>query len=134
MLSVRCFVVMTHVPVQENQLCKSINEKQKFDKYNNQGCYARKRESTRTLYQWLPLIIACQALFFRLPDIILRVSDSLLGYGSSKVVGLVRGYKNLRSIDRTALAREMANYYVNRRNIEIPVGKMVTDLYWSNSC
>jgi hypothetical protein len=40
----------------------------------------------------------------------LRVSDSLLGYGSSKVVGLVRGYKNLRSIDRTALAREMANY------------------------
>lgn len=72
--------------------------------------YTRKRESTRTLYQWLPLIIACQALFFRLPDIILRVGDSLLGYGSSKVVGLVRGYKNLRSIDRTALAREMANY------------------------
>ncbi|XP_071155438.1 innexin unc-7-like [Mytilus edulis] len=73
--------------------------------------YNRRKDSRRTLYQWLPVIIACQALFFRLPDVLLRVFDSLFGYGSSKIVGLVRGYKSLSAIDRTALARELANYF-----------------------
>jgi hypothetical protein len=33
-----------------------------------ENLYKDKSENNRTLYQWLPLILVFQALFFRIPD------------------------------------------------------------------
>jgi hypothetical protein len=37
-----------------------------------ENLYKDNPENKRTLYQWLPLIVAFQALFFRIPDVMLQ--------------------------------------------------------------
>jgi hypothetical protein len=68
------------------------------------------QEWERTLYQWLPLILAFQALFFRIPDIILRILESLLGFGCSKISKMVNGYNTMTSSDKTILAQNLSQY------------------------
>lgn len=66
--------------------------------------------ATRTLYQWLPLILALQALLFRLPDIVLKICESSFGFGCQKLNGFVNGYNALSSADRKSHADEIAKY------------------------
>lgn len=65
---------------------------------------------TRTLYQWLPLILAFQALFFRIPDIVLQVLESSFGFGSSKVSNMVTKYDTMASSDKITFAKNLSQY------------------------
>lgn len=80
----------------------------------------------RTLYQWLPLILAFQALFFRIPDIILRILESLLGFECSKFSKMVNGYNKMTSSDKTILAQNLSQYlnqvFKSRPLQSIPIG------------
>ena len=84
------------------------------------------QEWERTLYQWLPLILAFQALFFRIPDIILRILESLLGFGCSKISKMVNGYNTMTSSDKTILAQNLSQYlnqvFKSRPLKLIPIG------------
>lgn len=122
--NVSCFLPSTFTPQMAqyaNDKCWSARQLRVYNRGHtlyeyyrlSDGGYDHQKDRTRTLYQWLPVIIACQALLFRLPDILLRIGDALLGFGSSKIVGLIGGYKTLSIRDRISLAREMANYFGN---------------------
>jgi len=84
------------------------------------------QEWERTLYQWLPLILAFQALFFRIPDIISRILESLLGFGCSKISKMVNGYNTMTSSDKTILAQNLSQYlnqvFKSRPLKFIPIG------------
>ena len=67
-------------------------------------------ENKRTLYQWLPLILVFQALFFRIPDIMLQVLESSFGFGCSNVSQMVKKYDKMASSDRTTLAKHLSQY------------------------
>ena len=75
-----------------------------------ENLYKDKSENNRTLYQWLPLILAFQALFFRIPDIMLQVLESSFGFGCSNVSKMVTKYDKMASSDRTTLAKNLSQY------------------------
>lgn len=72
--------------------------------------YKHNQENKKTLYQWLPLILAFQALFFRIPDIVLQVLETSFGFGCSKVSNMVKKYDTMASSDRTTLAKNLSQY------------------------
>ncbi|XP_052092356.1 innexin unc-9-like [Mytilus californianus] len=67
-------------------------------------------DSTRTLYQWLPLILALQALLFLLPDIILRICESSFGFGCQKLSKMIQDYRQNSADDRKSFAIEIGSY------------------------
>lgn len=67
-------------------------------------------DSTRTLYQWLPLILALQALLFLLPDIILRICESSFGSGCQKLSKMIQDYRQNSADDRKSFAIEIGSY------------------------
>ena len=75
-----------------------------------ENLYKDNPENKRTLYQWLPLIVAFQALFFRIPDVMLQVLESSFGFGCSNVSKMVKKYDTMVSSDRTTLAKNLSQY------------------------
>ena len=75
-----------------------------------ENLYKDKSENNRTLYQWLPLILVFQALFFRIPDIMLQVLESSFGFGCTNVSKMVKKYDTMASSDRTTLAKNLSQY------------------------
>ncbi|XP_071154912.1 innexin-10-like isoform X2 [Mytilus edulis] len=67
-------------------------------------------DGTRTLYQWLPLILFLQALLFLLPDIILRICESSFGFGSQKLTKMIQDYRQYSADDRKYFAIEIGSY------------------------
>lgn len=88
--------------------------------------YFEHQELERTLYQWLPLILAFQALFFRIPDITLCILESLLGFGFSKIGKMVNEYNTMTSSDKTILGQNLSQYlnqiFKSRPLKFIPIG------------
>ncbi|CAG2232242.1 inx [Mytilus edulis] len=67
-------------------------------------------DGTRTLYQWLPLILFLQALLFLLPDIILRICESSFGFGCQKLTKMIQDYRQYSADDRKYFAIEIGSY------------------------
>ncbi|CAG2187874.1 inx [Mytilus edulis] len=67
-------------------------------------------DGTRTLYQWLPLILFFQALLFLLPDIILRICESSFGFGCQKLSKMIQDYRQYSADDRKYFAIEIGSY------------------------
>lgn len=67
-------------------------------------------KNNRTLYQWLPLILVFQALLFRLPDIILRVCESTLGFGYEKINGMINMFTAHTAQERQTIAKGIGSY------------------------
>ncbi|XP_069121756.1 innexin-11-like isoform X2 [Argopecten irradians] len=61
-------------------------------------------------WRWLPLILLFQALFFKLPDIILSVGQGLVGFRFTKISGLTDGYETLNMADRAQMGRQVGRY------------------------
>jgi hypothetical protein len=72
-----------------------------------------KMSTTRTLYQWLPVILCFQALFFKLPNLLMYIFHGYSGLSFDKISGLTSGYKNLNLQDRDILGRKIARYLMN---------------------
>jgi hypothetical protein len=93
-------------------------------------------ENKRTLYQWLPLILAFQALFFRIPDIMLQVLESSFGFGCSNVSQMVKKYDKMASSDRTTLAKHLSQYLnqtIRSRPLKfLPIGTVTIILVFVN--
>lgn len=73
----------------------------------------RKLSSTRTLYQWLPVILCFQALLFKLPSILMYALQNLSGINFDKIAGLTNGYENLALQERSILCRQIGRYIYN---------------------
>ncbi|VDI69171.1 Hypothetical predicted protein [Mytilus galloprovincialis] len=67
-------------------------------------------DGTRTLYQWLPLILFLQALLFLLPDVILRICESSFGFGCQKLTKMIQDYRQYSADDRKYFAIEIGSY------------------------
>ncbi|OWF37408.1 innexin unc-9-like [Mizuhopecten yessoensis] len=61
-------------------------------------------------WRWLPLILLVQALLFKLPDIVLSVGQSLVGFRFTKIIGLTDGYESLNMADRAQMGRQVGRY------------------------
>jgi hypothetical protein len=100
-----------------------------------ENLYKDNAENKRTLYQWLPLILAFQALFFRIPDIMLQVLESSFGFGCSNVSKMVTKYDKMASSDRTTLAKNLSQYLnqtIRSRPLKfLPIGTVTIILAFS---
>lgn len=72
-----------------------------------------KMATTRTLYQWLPIILCFQALLFKLPNLLMYIFHGYSGISFDKISGLTSGYKNLNLQERDILGRKIARYLMN---------------------
>ena len=73
----------------------------------------QKMSTTRTLYQWLPIILCFQALLFKLPNLLMYIFHGYSGLSFDKISGLTFGYKNLNLQERDILGRRIARYLIN---------------------
>ena len=65
---------------------------------------------TKSYYQWVPFILCLQALFFKLPNVIMYVLHSFAGLDFNKIHGLTDGYQHLNLNERQDLANQIARY------------------------
>ncbi|XP_053405548.1 innexin unc-9-like [Mercenaria mercenaria] len=72
-----------------------------------------KMSTTRTLYQWLPVILCFQALLFKLPNLLMYILHGYSGVSFEKISGLTSGYKNMNLQERDLLCRQIARYLFN---------------------
>jgi len=66
-----------------------------------------------TLYQWIPLILLIQAAFFKLPNIIYYVFQSMTGMMPDKVYNLTVGFERLSGEERSQLGRRLGRVVYN---------------------
>ncbi|XP_045193323.2 innexin unc-9-like [Mercenaria mercenaria] len=69
--------------------------------------------TTRTLYQWVPLILCFQALLFKLPNLLMYILHSLSGISFDKIAGLTSGYENINLKERDDLSKKIGRYMFN---------------------
>lgn len=103
-----------------DQLCWIANQKVVYGKNEIEILptisWKHHGHTTRTLYQWLPLILVLQALLFRLPDVILRICESTFGFGCQNLIGLVNGYNKMSATDKMSMADDISKYLYQRFN------------------
>lgn len=68
-----------------------------------------KMSSTRTLYQWIPVLLCLQALLFKVPNLLMYILHSYSGMSFEKIAGLTRGYENLNLHERCLLCQQIGN-------------------------
>lgn len=69
-----------------------------------------KMSTTRTLYQWLPIILCFQALLFKLPNIFMYILHGYSGVSFDKIAGLTTGYQVMNIQERGHLGKQIASY------------------------
>ncbi|KAL4219520.1 hypothetical protein ACF0H5_022098 [Mactra antiquata] len=69
--------------------------------------------TTRTLHQWLPLILCFQALLFKLPNILMYFLHGMSGVSFDKLSGLTAGFERLSLQERSILCRQIGRYIYN---------------------
>ena len=67
-------------------------------------------KSRRTIYQWIPLILVFQALFFKIPDILWTAGLSIFGFNISKLNAISDGYEHQPNVERRIIGKQMARY------------------------
>ncbi|XP_045191300.2 innexin unc-9-like [Mercenaria mercenaria] len=72
-----------------------------------------KMSTTRTFYQWLPIILCFQALLFKLPNLLMYILHGYSGVSFEKISGLTSGYKNMSLQERDILCRQIERYLFN---------------------
>lgn len=72
-----------------------------------------KMSTTRTVYQWLPIILCFQAFLFKLPNILMYILHSYSGISFEKIAGLTSGYQNMNHQERGVICKQIARYVFN---------------------
>lgn len=72
-----------------------------------------KMTTTRTLYQWIPVILCIQALLFKLPNVLMYILHGYSGTSFDKIAGLTSGFEKLNLTERACLNQQIGRYVFN---------------------